>query len=297
MWVTLLVEGCILYVGNFGMYPMCEETRRQRDRWLVGKLDGTLFLSTFLSLLSCPTFPTLPLHCPHPQMATFLRLTNELIDVAAAAASSWCSSVEAGERGLEDITEDLLPLLAPDKEADSPLSVITTFVKLLQQGSAALLETVRGLGHCACLPSHRSSWDEIEAMISGTVNAIEALCQGNDILHICALVCPPLLQSPLTCALTSTHNLAHGAPPSIILIARSVRDGYTPPSVVGALQVCKVWGREGGIGRRGSIIHGKGEQRSYSEACSLYANLHHNHPHRTPTHRKKYYRLWGISGP
>ncbi|GAB5035147.1 upf0489 protein c5orf22 homolog [Nannochloropsis oceanica] len=140
------------------------------------------------------------------EMATFLRLTDELMDVAAATALSRCSSVEAGERGLGDITEDLLPLLVPGNGPDSVLSVITSFVKLLQEGEPALLESVRGLGHCACLPSHRSSWGEIEAMVSGTVNAVEALCQ------------------------------AHGAPPSIILLARSMRDGYTPPTVVGALQ-------------------------------------------------------------
>lgn len=111
-------------------------------------------------------------------MATFLRLTNELIDVAAASSSS-----ETGERRVRDATEALLPLLAPGNEADGALSVVTTFVQLLQEGGAALLESVRRLGgHCACLPSHQSSWEEMEAMISATANAVEALCQGNNIL-------------------------------------------------------------------------------------------------------------------
>lgn len=32
-------------------------------------------------------------------------------------------------------------------------------------------------------------------------------------------------------------------------MARSARDGYTPLSIVDALQVCKTWGRKGGGGK------------------------------------------------
>jgi hypothetical protein len=83
--------------------------------------------------------------------------------------------------------EALLPLLAPGDEADGALSVVTTFVQSLQRGNAALLESVRRLGgHCACLPSHQSSWEEMEAMISETAKVVEALCQGNTILGFSA---------------------------------------------------------------------------------------------------------------
>lgn len=169
---------------------------------------------------------------------------------------------------MRDVTETLLPLLAPGNETDGALSVVTTFVQLLQQGGAAVFESVKRLGgHCACLPSHKSSWEEMEAMIRATVKAVEALCQGNNILLAFSVSCVSFscFFLSLTRALTNTNNLAHGTPPSIILLARSARDGYTPLNVVDALQVCT--SVEAG-GRAGNARHHytKGGRRSYSEA-------------------------------
>lgn len=148
-------------------------------------------------------------------MATFLRLTNELIDVATASSSS-----ETGGSRVRDITEALLPLLAPGNEADGALSVVTTFVQLLQEGGAALLDSVRRLGgHCACLPSHKSSWKEMEAMISATANAVEALCQGNNVLDFsssCVFSSVFVPAHPVR-SLTPVHNTqrtAHRLPSS-----------------------------------------------------------------------------------
>lgn len=151
---------------------------------------------------------------PHTlQIEAFLRLTNELVDVATVASSS----SERDERKMRDVMEALLPLLGPGNEADGTLSVITTFVQLLQQAGAALLESIRRLGgHCACLPSHQSSWEEMEVMISATVNAMETLCQGNNSLGFSRLLLvSPLVSSlPLTRALTQQnkrHSARHAA--------------------------------------------------------------------------------------
>lgn len=112
------------------------------------------------------------------QITTFQRLTNELIEVAAASSAS--PSPETGERE-RVVMEAFRPLLAPAHEADDALPVVTAFVQLLRQGGAALVDSVRRLGgHCAYLPSHQSSWEEMEAMIRATAKAAEALCQGKD---------------------------------------------------------------------------------------------------------------------
>lgn len=102
-------------------------------------------------------------------------------------------------------------------------------------------ETYRHLGaavhamgaHCACLPAHASGWSEVEGMLQETAALVGRLCRGG------RGVTSVWVDTMTTTAVVSScvYNPGFGQPPSIVLVARSARDGYTPLELVDAIQV------------------------------------------------------------
>lgn len=111
-------------------------------------------------------------------MAAFLRLTRELINLFEV------SGVSMTNERVTAIREELDPLMGSNLPRETSQSVTNAFVEVLARGDSALFEILRSLGgHCASLPSHCSSWEEIDAMIAQTAKAVEGLCQGKGEEH------------------------------------------------------------------------------------------------------------------
>jgi len=111
-------------------------------------------------------------------MAAFLRLTRELINLFEV------SGVSMTNERVTAIREELDPLMGSNLPRETSQSVTNAFVEVLARGDSAIFEILRSLGgHCASLPSHCSSWEEIDAMIAQTAKAVEGLCQGKGEEH------------------------------------------------------------------------------------------------------------------
>ncbi|CAM9250788.1 unnamed protein product [Chrysoparadoxa australica] len=140
-----------------------------------------------------PSFRGAATSVPHKQQIAQEAVFSRQMEGLVGGKLDWSQS----DSDLAARYPDLLELYPTRGEG---LRVVTALVKLLRCVTDKERKAILYMGHCACLPHHPSTKEEVEGMVSG----LEQLLR-RDGLHR----------------------------PAIVTIALSAQDGYTPPGVVG----------------------------------------------------------------